>query len=214
MPPCPAPDTCWLYLLRHGATANNLARPPRLQGQRVDLPLSPDGRVQAQRTSAWLADRHVDAVYASPLARARETAAAIAQPHGLAVQTVAELVEIDVGQWEEMAWDEIARTAPQAYHLFKADPSIHPYLGGENLTMVRDRVVPAFAALLAGNLGRTIVVVAHNMVNRCYLADLLQIPLAQYRNVMQDNCGVTLLQHHAGETRAVTINSLWHLDGA
>ena len=37
MPPSPSPDTCWLYLIRHAATPNNRARPPRLQGRRTDI---------------------------------------------------------------------------------------------------------------------------------------------------------------------------------
>ena len=56
MPPCPAPDVCWLYLVRHGATANNRARPPRLQGRRTDPELSEEGHRQARQTGRALAD--------------------------------------------------------------------------------------------------------------------------------------------------------------
>jgi broad specificity phosphatase PhoE len=204
-------DTCWLYLIRHAATANNQAVPPRLQGRRTDPPLSDEGLEQARRTARALAGRPIDAVFASPLVRARQTAEAIAEPHGLPVQTVEDLTEIDVGQWEGLAWNEVERDYPEAYRLFMTDASIHGYLGGENLSVVQARVVPAFERLMAENVGRTIVAVAHNVVNRVYLAHLLTMPLAKYRSVPQDNCGITLLRRRAGEVKLVTINGVEHL---
>ena len=212
MPPCPAPDTCWVYLVRHGATDNNRARPPRLQGRRTDPPLSDEGREQARQTGEFLADVPVDGVYSSPLLRARQTAEAIAQPHGLAVEVVADLIEVDVGVWEGRAWDEIEKTDPEAYRAFMTDASVNPYLGGENLQTVLARAEPAFERLMQQSLGRLIVVVAHNVVNRAYLAQLMGVPVARYRSIPQDNCGLTLLRYRDGRAKVVTINGVFHLD--
>jgi len=212
MPPCPAPDTCWLYLVRHGATANNRAKPPRLQGRRTDPPLSEEGLAQARQTGRFLADSPPDAVFSSPLLRARQTAEAIAEPHGLAVAVVDDLIEVDVGEWEGRAWDEIERTDPEAYRGFMTDATIHPYLGGENLVTVLARAKPAFERLMEENLGRRIVAVAHNVVNRAYLTELVGMPLARYRSIPQDNCGLNLLRYRRGRVKAVTINGVFHLD--
>ena len=207
----PNPSTCWLYLLRHGATGNNTARPPRLQGRRTDPGLSEAGFEQARRTARRLAGQRLDAVYSSPLLRARQTAEAIAAPHDLTVQTLDELIEVDVGQWEGRAWEEIEQTDAEAYRLFMADASIHPYLGGDNLAAVQRRVVPALERLMAENLGRLIVAVAHNVVNRCYLAHLLDVPLAEYRAIIQENCGINLIHCDHGRIAAAAINSVEHL---
>jgi broad specificity phosphatase PhoE len=206
-----AADACWLYLVRHGATDNNCAIPPRLQGRRTDPPLSVAGREQARRTGLFLSKHRVDAVYSSPLLRARQTAEAIAEPHGLIVQQVPALTEVDVGVWEGRCWEEIAQSDPEAYHAFMSDPCAHPYLEGENLNSVQLRVAPAFQQLLADNLGRMIVVVAHNVVNRAYLAQLLHMPLGLYRGIPQDNCGLTLLCYRGGQIKPVTINEVFHL---
>jgi len=211
-PPSPAPDTCWLYLLRHAATANNLARPPRLQGRRLDAELSDEGRAQAERAAAWLAERPIAAVYSSPLRRAVETAASIARRRNLAVQRVDAITEVDVGDWEGRAWDEIARSDPDAYQRFLAAPERHGYRGGENLSQVDQRAVPALQRLLEENLGRWIVVVGHNVVNRVFLARLIQLPLAAARLLVQDNCGVNLIRHRGGETQLRTLNSIGHLE--
>ena len=212
MPPCPAPDTCWLYLVRHGATANNRAKPPRLQGRRTDPPLSDEGLAQARQTGKFLADSPLGAVYSSPLLRARQTAEAIAEPHGLAVEVVEDLIEVDVGVWEGRDWDEIQRDDPEAYRGFMTDATVNPYLGGEDLTTVLARAKPAFERLMEENLGRLIVVVAHNVVNRAYLAELIGMPLARYRSIPQDNCGLTLLRYRRRQVKAVTINGVFHLD--
>jgi broad specificity phosphatase PhoE len=207
-----APDTCWLYLVRHGATENNRAKPPRLQGRRTDPPLSDQGLEQARQTGRFLAQTPLDAVYSSPLLRARQTAEAIAAPHGLAVEVVDDLIEIDVGAWEGRAWDEIEKTDPDAYRAFMTDAAANPYLGGENITTVLARAAPAIEKLMHENVGRRIAAVAHNVVNRVYLADLLGMPLARYRSVPQDNCGVNVLRYRKGRIKAVTINGIFHLE--
>jgi broad specificity phosphatase PhoE len=211
MPPSPAPDTCWLYLLRHATTANNQARPPRLQGRRADPSLSPEGYQQARRTGQALADQPLSAVYSSPLLRARQTAEAIAAPHALSVELVQDLIEVDVGQWEGRSWDEIEKTDPEAYRLFTTDAGVHPYLGGENLGTVQARVIPALRQLMAHNLGRLVLAVGHNCVNRVYLAHLLGMPLAHYRSVPQDNCGLNLVRYRHGRVKLVTLNAVYHL---
>jgi len=211
MLPCPAPETCWLYLVRHGATDNNRANPPRLQGRRTDPPLSVEGREQARQTGTFLAARPLDAVYSSPLLRARQTAEAIAEARGLSVQIVEEFVEVDVGAWEGRSWEEIQQTDPQAYEAFMADATKNPYLGGETLQTVLDRALPAFQRLAAGNLGRQVAVVAHNVVNRAYLAHLMGVPVARYRSIPQDNCGLNLLRYRKDRVKVVTINGCFHL---
>ena len=207
----PAPNVCWLYLIRHGATDNNRADPPRLQGRRTDPGLSDEGHEQALKTGRLLAAAPLGTVYASPLLRARQTAEPIAQPHGLAVEVVEDLVEVDVGDWEGRPWDEIERTDPDAYRAFMTDASVHCYLGGENLQTVFNRAAPALERLMAENLGRVIAAVAHNVVNRAYLAPLLGLPLARYRWIPQDNCGINLLRYRDGKVKVVTINGALHL---
>ncbi|MEE8451357.1 MAG: histidine phosphatase family protein [Thermoguttaceae bacterium] len=216
MPPCPAPhssasNTCWLYLVRHAETDNNRARPRRLQGRRTDPGLSDEGRRQAEAVGRFLAGLPIDAVYVSPLLRARQTAEAIALPHRLSVEVVDDLREVDVGVWDGLDWDEVQRTDPEAYRRFMADASVHPYLGGENLTTVQKRVVPALEKLMARNVGRTVVAVAHNIVNRCCLAHLLHLPLAEFRTIPQENCGINVLRYREGRVKLVSINIAVHL---
>lgn len=208
----PPADVCQMFLLRHGATANNVAQPPRIQGRGSDAGLSDDGRRQADETARLLAGVPLGAVFASPLRRAVETAELLAQRQSLTVQTRPELVECDVGRWGGRTWPEVERDDAEYHALFRADPAAHGYAGGENLGQVLGRVKPALDDLLENNLGRNIAVVGHNIVNRCYLAELLGVPLARARDLLvQHNCGVNLIRRRAGKSQVVMFNAVWHL---
>ena len=106
----PAPDTCLLYLLRHGATINNTADPPILQGCKADPPLSGEGLAQAHAAARLLSSRQIGAVYCTPLLRSRQTAEPIAAVHALRVEEVPDLTECDVGLWEGRSWVEIEQS--------------------------------------------------------------------------------------------------------
>ena len=210
-PPSPAPHTCYLYLVRHGATPNNLANPPKVQGQHAVSELSEEGHAQAAATARWLADHPLRAVYSSPLARAMQTAATIAAPHGLEPVAVEAVRECDVGEWEGKTWAEVERDDPEGYRRFVEDPARHPYAGGENLTQLLARTTPAIESLFERHRGELILLVAHNVVNRSYLAQCMGLPLAKARAVMQANCGLNVLRFRNGEIKPVTINARFHL---
>lgn len=203
-----------MFLVRHGATANNTARPPVLQGRGSDLPMSEIGLRQARETAGFLSGHAIAAVYASPLRRARETAEEIARPHGLPVETLPELIECDVGVWEGMSWAQIAADHPVAHRRFLDDPAQNPYLGGETLEQVRVRAAPALDRLLLNHTGQSFVVVAHNVVNRVYLACHLGVRLLRARCIPQANCGVNTLESSGGSVRVLTVNQHFHLTRA
>ncbi|MBI3465829.1 MAG: histidine phosphatase family protein [Planctomycetes bacterium] len=207
----PDEHTAYLYLVRHGATEANLHQPPWLQGCRIDLPLCEVGRQQAEAVARLLAGAGVSRVVSSPLRRATQTAEMIAASHGLAIETVPALAECDVGRWEGLDWETIARQEPEAYRQFHADPAEYDYGGGENLADVHRRAAPALDALLAQSAGQVVMAVSHQVVNRTYLASLLGLPLRQARSIRQDNGGVNLLRRRAGKVELITLNAVFHL---
>jgi broad specificity phosphatase PhoE len=200
-----------MYLVRHGATANNVANPPRLQGARSTAELSLEGRVQAAAAATVLGDRPISAVYTSPLIRAKQTAEIIAAHVQLTPRIVQELIEADVGDWEDREWPEIERSEPEAYRRFMDNPAVHPYAGGENLQQVSQRILPVMSSLMQQNVGKAIVVVAHNVVNRVYLADLMQLPLALARSIPQQNGGINVIRWRDGKHKLITTNAAFHL---
>ncbi|MCA9240092.1 MAG: histidine phosphatase family protein [Planctomycetales bacterium] len=207
----PAPDTCLLHLVRHGATPHNLLTPPRLQGAGVDQSLTELGREQAQRTAALLADRPIAGVYCSPLLRALETAEIIAARHALAATPCDCFREVHVGRWEGRTWREIQNEDPQAYELYRQDPIAHGYPDGETGRQLIDRVARGLEQLMQDHVGRELVVVRHSVVNRLYLGSLLGITPEQSHHTPQTNCGVSTVRHKRGVTKVLTLNATGHL---
>lgn len=200
-----------MFLIRHGATASNERKPPILQGNAVDLPLSPRGEMQAQATGRLLSEFPLARVYSSQMLRARQTAAEIAGRQGVETQALDDLHECDVGVWEGLDWERIAARDPEAFRKFLEDPGIHPYLGGESYGDVLRRVQPVFARLLVEHAGQSFAVVAHNVVNRVFLAHALGMTLRRAIYVRQANGCVNLVRQETGELALVTLNSIFHL---
>jgi broad specificity phosphatase PhoE len=203
-----------LYLLRHAATDANLARPPRLLGRHQNPSLSRLGVRQAELTRDFLAVRPIHCCYTSPLRRAVQTASLIAAAHGLAPQPVEALTECDVGRWEGLDWQTIQSRDPEDYRRFMANPAEHGYPGGESFADVFRRASPALEELLTLHAGRSILVIAHRIVNRTYLAHLLGLPPAQARQVILDNCGISVVVRENDRTSVSTLNAVFHLQGA
>jgi probable phosphoglycerate mutase len=142
-----------ISFVRHGETAHN--RDGRLQG-RVDLELSENGLDQAARLASRFAGKSIAALITSPLQRAWQTAAAIAEVCGCNVEVDDRLIELDYGEWDGRPLAEM-RDEPGLGWL--ADPSFSPP-GGESLIDVSARV-ESFCRerLSAGN--ERIVAVSH-----------------------------------------------------
>jgi uncharacterized phosphatase len=146
-----------LYLVRHGETDWNKAR--RIQGS-TDIPLNETGREQAATTGALLARREWDAIVASPLSRAFETASIIARETGLPTPEVfGTLVERRYGEAEGLNYQQVDDRFP-------GDTEVP---GRETRDDVTARVVPTLLEIAAEHPGANIIVVSHGGVIRSVL---------------------------------------------
>lgn len=142
----------------------------------LDVGLSAVGREQAATLADDLSQAEVDAAYASPLLRARETAAAITARQGVPLLIDDGLRELDFGDCEGRSYDEIAATMPDLYARWMNAPTTVKFPGGEGFDAFRCRARSAAARIRGDLVGRTAVVVTHGGVCRALLADVLGLP--------------------------------------
>jgi broad specificity phosphatase PhoE len=207
------PETTWLYLVRHGATAANEQVPYVLQGNAMDLGLSPSGERQSQLVADFLTQFPIRHIYSSEMLRARQTAQKIAGRLAVDTTPIAGLHECDVGVWEGLDWNSIREKYPEAHRRFVEDPGQNPYLGGESYGDVQRRARPVIDRLAESHRGESIAIVAHNVVNRSILADVLGIDLRVAPRIPQANCCVNLIRRRGtSPLELVTLNSVLHLD--
>lgn len=168
-----------ILLARHGETDWNAAR--RWQGH-ADRPLSERGEEQARVLADRLRDFALDAVYASDLRRARDTAQAVASEHGLAVTELPELREVDTGSWTGLTRDEARGRFPDAFAGWVAHGR-PGWEGGESYDALSERVVPAVLGIGAAHPAGRVLVVAHAGVVRALHAHVLGVAPEAYRKL-------------------------------
>lgn len=202
---------CTIHLVRHGQTDANAHQPPILQGKGADYSLNDVGRQQASAAGQGLSTRPVRAVYASPLLRAQQTAEAVAAAHGLAIQTIERLHEVDVGEWEGLSWDDVVARHPKTYAKVISYGGDRPYPSGESYVDVADRALPELLAIAERHPGEEVAVVAHRVVNRCVIARLIGLDVRRSKDLPQDNGAINVLQGDGTRLKVVTLNAVSHL---
>ncbi len=177
-----------LYLIRHAHTENQGSRCI----SRTDLSLSGIGMEQAASLRDWVKNLPVSAIYSSPLRRCIETARIMAGGK-LPVQIVDDLREMDVGEWENLTFDEIRARYPQAYAARGERPGTTTPPGGESFIDAGARLVACLDRLLAQSEG-DIAVVAHAGVNRGALCRLMNLSPDDVLSITQPHGCVNILR--------------------
>jgi uncharacterized phosphatase len=199
-----------IYLLRHGETAWN-AEGNRYCG-RTDLSLSETGRQQARQAAQALASAPLTAIYVSPLARSRETGEMIAAARDIPLRTDPRVVEIHFGEWEGLTSAEIARADPDSLSIWREDPAVvHAGRTGETGREVADRMQAFLHDIVADHPDAAVAVIGHSTASRLLLAANLGAPLANYRRLVLDNAGISILEAEGDAWRWLRINDVSHL---
>jgi probable phosphoglycerate mutase len=181
-----------LALVRHGSTV--VSDEDRFAGS-SDVALSERGREEARLLGERLAKTPFDAIYTSPLQRCRETAARLAESHGLEPRPSPALVEIDHGRWEGLTRDEVEARFPEEYAQWTDDPFSFAPEGGTTGAEVVARVLPCLRQLFRDHAGQQILVVSHKATIRLLVAILLGIDPRRYRDALdQRPCALNWLE--------------------
>ncbi len=201
-----------LILVRHGRTAWN--QEARFRG-RMDLALDEVGLCQAHAAAQAIRSRWPAAacIYTSPLRRAQQTAAPIAEALGLVARPCEELVDVDYGEWTGLSLAEVQERDPERYRLWRTWPQEFHFPQGESLLQVQARLQALLERLLQEYAGRTVILVGHMVVNRVLLCTLLGLDLGFSRRLEQDPAAVNWVHYENGSGRLLLLNDTCHLAG-
>lgn len=164
--------TATLYFIRHAAHGH-LGRV--LSGRTPGVALSDDGRAQAAALARRLAGRRLTAIYSSPVQRARETAAALADGRGIVVTEAAGLNEIDFGAWTGRSFAEL--DGDPHWMRWNEARGAARVPDGESMAEAQARALACAAAIAARHDGGAVALVSHCDVIRAALAGYLGVPL-------------------------------------
>jgi probable phosphoglycerate mutase len=171
-----------------------------------------EGRVHASELAVRLARYPLDAIYASSMQRARETAEFIARVHGMEVVPVPELREVNHGVWDGLNRDEIRAKFGGQLDEYNRDPYHFRPDGGESGEDVLRRAAPAMSELVKKHDGQTILVVAHKTTNRLLICKFLGLDPQQFREKLAQRpaCLNVLLFPNGNEAQLLLLNDIGH----
>ncbi len=200
----PTPPAATVVLLvRHGQTPTT---GKVLPGRAAGLHLADAGVQQAQRAAERIGQlTTVDAVYASPLERARETAAPIAATRGLKVRIDKGLLECDFGDWTGAELKSLMKL-PEWGTVQRA-PSTFTFPNGESFTAMQNRIVGAIDRLRAAHPGGTIVCVSHADPIKAAVAHAMGTHIDLFQRIVISTCSVTAIAYGMGAPVVLTVNS-------
>ena len=186
-----------IYLIRHAHPAFPDGIQKMCLGRRLDLPLSAQGLEQAAALAKRFSAVPLEAIYTSPLLRARQTAQAIAGS-SRPVHVLDDLIELDGGEWDGLTFDQLHERYPDAFG--PGARGVCPP-GGETDEDGLARMQRAFA-YVAENTKSCAAIVAHSGVNRLLLCGIAGIALNEKKKMGQDYAAVSVLVRN-GDTWAI-----------
>lgn len=197
-----------LLLIRHGLPIRR-----ELETGIADPELSEAGHAQAQHMAEYLSSEKLDAVYASPLRRAFQTAQPLAASQGCEIRVVDAVAEWDRNSNEYVPVEELRATNdPRWQAMLKGEWTVHE----ESPQDFRTRVVDAVEEVIVAHSGHRIAIVCHGGVINGYLSHILG--LAETENGFQQGFfypNYTSIHRVAaarsGERSIVTVNETSHL---
>ncbi|WP_193198771.1 histidine phosphatase family protein [Nostoc sp. MG11] len=209
-----------VIIMRHGQSGYNTER--RIQGRTDASKLTEKGRNDATKLGKALSNILFNAIYSSPLQRAKQTAdiihseLAIHAGQSAIPQACDHLLEIDLPLWEAMLSADVKQKFAEDYRTWHERPhEMRMLLKDAEGTKEHFPVLALYKQaqqfwqeILPRHQGETILIVGHNGINRALISTALNIPPSRYHSIQQSNCGITVLNFSGGLGEAVQLESL------
>jgi broad specificity phosphatase PhoE len=185
--------TTELVLVRHGETRSNLEF---LLHGRTDVPLTPLGEWQAHRVAQRLVTiGTIDAIYSSPLLRARSTAQIISDELGIGVEFMEDLTEFHFGDFEGYTLTRIQESHPEIFlQVLDTSDFDFRFPNGESRREFHTRIQTALQSVIDAHAGKRIVVVAHGGVIASIVTQFTGGNPNDWANFLVHNCSITRLE--------------------
>lgn len=191
-----------LFLIRHGITTWNKQK--RYQGN-SDVALAAEGKKQAKALAQLLSNYRIDALYTSPLRRARDTALTIGAFSGKKMTLDGRLRELCFGEWEGKTARDLLRERDPAYARWAKGELVKP-TGGESVHSLRERTRAFLRDCLKRHRGKAVVIISHGGTIRLMLSSLLNMPLRYTWGMRLDPASMSIVSVSGSMKQLVLLN--------
>jgi probable phosphoglycerate mutase len=192
-----------IHFVRHGS--NEYLKEHRLAGRQPGISLNAEGLKQAQAVAKYFQDKEIKIVCSSPLERAIETAAPIADILGVDVVENEGLLETNIGEFEGQLIKDL--TKEPEWNILQKTPSKFIYPGGESITGSQDRIVKAIKDLCSDLYHKDqIICVSHSDPIKLAVAYFIGLPLDNFQRLVIHPASITSLFYGIDKYRLITFN--------
>ena len=197
------PRPTLVLLVRHGETPTT---GKVLPGRSPGLHLSDTGAAQARSVVERVGSlRTIDAIYSSPLERARETAAPVARARGIRVKTERGLVELDTGDWTGRELAPLRRS--RQWRTVQEWPSGFRFPGGESFLEMQERIVGGLDRLRQAHPGGVVLAFSHADPIKAAVAHAVGTHLDLFQRIVISTCSITAIAYGGTGPRVLCVNS-------
>ncbi|HWQ91715.1 MAG TPA: histidine phosphatase family protein, partial [Clostridia bacterium] len=168
-------------------------------GGRIDMNLSARGQEQAHALARYLQRHAFEAVYTSPMKRVQQTLAPVLANGGPEPRIVADLREVDFGDWTGLSWGEVEQRYGMSAFAWLDELEAARVPNAESAQTLGARLEPHLRQILASHAGQQVAVFCHGGVIRMLMAMLMRWPLSKMASFQIEYASITrlgLLPHH------------------
>ena len=181
-----------IIFLRHGQAKNNTERV--LAGRTEGVPLTDTGMEQAENTAKLLQHMNISAIYSSPIQRAKHTAEIVGKHNSLDVTIDDRLIELDMGKFTGMPYDEIINSHGNVFMKFYNGELEIAHNGVETFTEVKKRVLGIVDHVLEKHPDDNVVLVTHMDPIKAMLSTIVDLSPTNLFDLIIANASLNILE--------------------
>jgi len=194
-----------IHLIRHGQTAYN--DKSIFRGQ-LDIPLNSYGISQAESIGKTLRVIGFDAIYTSPLIRAKKTAEIINkyQDKKFSINVEYNFTDLNYGRWQAKSHEEVKNNYPKLYYEWETSPYNTQIPGGESLYDAQKRSWNGLKNLIDNSKDKIICIVSHRVINKLLISKILGIPKTGFWKIRQDTGCINIIEYSNKKFTVIKLN--------
>ncbi len=194
----------YIIFLRHGQAENNTTRV--LAGRRPGVPLTLAGLEQSEKIAKFLKPFNISTIYSSPIERAKKTAEIVSEHNSLEIKTDERLIELDMGKFTGMPYDEIFEKHGNVFLKFYEGDLEIAHNGVETFVQLKKRILDMVDFVIREHNDENVLLVTHMDPIKALISTIMGLKANSLFELIIENASLTIFKEVQGKLTISAIN--------
>ena len=194
----------YIIFLRHGQAENNTNRV--LAGRRPGVPLTLTGLEQSEKIAKFLKPFNISTIYSSPIERAKKTAEIVSEHNSLEIKTDERLIELDMGKFTGMPYDEIFEKHGNVFLKFYEGDLEIAHNGVETFVQLKKRILDMVDYVIREHNDENVLLVTHMDPIKALISTIMGLKANSLFELIIENASLTVFKEEQGKLTISAIN--------